>query len=153
MAVAKLVAGDPHRGVLRVLGRQRDLGASTGFLPPLFAITHGASGLFITYSLATMLFNKTHLEVANNRLRISVRPLPWRASIEIPVYDVKQLYAKEIRSTGSGSSKKFSLVAQRQNGTEVVLMRELDKREQARALEGLIEDHLRIKNVPVVGES
>ena len=127
-------------------------------LPLLFIITHGGSGLFVTYALAANFFNKTRLEVTHNHLTIAVRPLWWRRKIEIPTNDLKQLYVKEVVGqtdpdvSNSKGTLHYYLVAQRRSGGEVILMKELQTPEQARAIESLIEDHLRIENVAVDGE-
>ncbi len=111
-----------------------------GSLPPLFYVTHGLPGLFVTYVLLCTVFNKTVIEVEAGVLSVRHGPFPWPRPPDLAARDVLRLAVN--RRVGGKGAVSFDVVAERAWGKPVPLVKGLQLEEQARLIERLVEEHL-----------
>ncbi|MBK8974298.1 MAG: hypothetical protein IPM29_00070 [Planctomycetes bacterium] len=120
----------------------------------LFPLGHVAVGLGIGYFALAKLLNTTGVEVDAHELRVTHRPLPWRAPPRLPTADVEQLYVVQRVSHGKdgATSTSWDLCAVTRENAALKLIRGLEQLEQALWLEQEIERTLQIRDRPVAGE-
>ncbi len=130
---------------------------STGgpLIMKLFPILHVLAGLAVLYSTLCMFLNKTYVDVRDNYLTVTHKPIPWyKGSLDVPADELKQLYVSQKTHRGkNGVSYSYILNAKRYNGTdiEVLAIPELTSL-QLKQIEEYIENHIGIEDEPVKGE-
>jgi len=122
----------------------------------LFSLLHVAVGLGLSYFTLCGFVNRTTVEVERGQT-LSVRhgPLPWRGARTLDVADVAQLFVGASRRSDrdGATSPSFALAALTKDGQRVTLMRVAGfGLEEALYLEQELERHLRIRDLPVIGE-
>ncbi len=120
----------------------------------LFPIAHVAVGIGLIYVCLVLLLNHTTVRVAQGEMSIRHGPIPAPGNRRIAADDVEQLYVRHERETRSkgGESHVYPLLARLRSGKEIKLLPRNSEVEVARAVEQLVETHLRIEDAPVAGE-
>jgi hypothetical protein len=120
----------------------------------IFPIGHVAVGLGLIYACLVGILNRTKIEIARNEISVHHGPIPAGRNRTIPVSEIDQLYVKHERKSGGNSSPhgSYPLVAKLVSGREVKLLPRNCELDVARAVEQLVESHLRINDQPVHGE-
>ncbi len=116
-------------------------------------------GVGLAYYAVVEWLNKMHIYVSDKKIAIKHKPVPWFGNREIPVSNIKQLYAKEeIDDSGEEKWVNYEIhavtrsgdkikIAGWQVGSEQALMRD-----QALFIARQVESYLNIKHEPVKGE-
>jgi hypothetical protein len=126
-------------------------GTPTGF--KIFALGHVAVGVFLTYTTAAKLFNRTTIVVDADALRIEHAPLPWRGAGVYPARELAQLYCRRDEHRGkNGVTIDYSVHALCKDGSARKLISGLPEPEEALFLEHKIERALELRDTPVAGE-
>ena len=113
----------------------------------VFPLAHVAVGLGLIYGVVTMLVNRTTVRVRNGLLEVRHGPIYYPGSRSIPVDDVDQLYCTQQVDSGGkrGPTIKHPLHVQLKSGRTVPLLPGNTDADVARAVEQLVEKHLRIE--------
>ncbi|MFB6264791.1 MAG: hypothetical protein ABEL76_14370, partial [Bradymonadaceae bacterium] len=107
--------------------------------------------------LVYLAFNRTILEVSTAtaggpRLRVTHRPLPWKAPGTFDLSDVDQFFIEERATKGRyGRNYHYDLVLQRQNGESETCLQSIGSR-QAADVERALEAALGLEDREVPGE-
>lgn len=125
----------------------------TPWLMIVFPIAHLAVGVGLTYTVLAMFLNKTIVRVSGGMLKVSHVPLPWGVNRSLPSSDIEQLFCekKEVRNKNSVTGH-YTLFALLRGGKRVKLLSNLESASEARYLETLLEQRLRIPQRLVAGE-
>ena len=120
----------------------------------IFPIGHVAVGLGLVYAILTMLFNRTTVRVRHGELSVSHGPIFYPGSKSLPVDDIAQLYCTVELNPGKhgAANLRHPLHAQLKSGRSVVLIKSSTNRNLLRAVEQLLEQHLKLEDQPVDGE-
>ena len=116
----------------------------------VFPIAHVAVGVGLTYTVLASFLNSTLIRIDHREIVIQHGPLPWPGNRVIAINDVEQLFCQEKKS--SKGISQYSLCAILKGGKRKELLPGLETPQQARFIEQQIEDFLRIKDRPVIGE-
>ena len=85
------------------------------FLLPVFAV-----GVGLAYYAVVEWLNKIHIYASDKKIAIKHKPVPWFGNKEIPVSDIKQLYAKEeIDDSGEGKSVTYEIHVITRSGKKI----------------------------------
>ncbi len=134
------------------LGPARPSGAMA-LMPILFPLLHVAVGLFLTYWLLCLFFNRTTIQVNEQELSIRHHPLPWPGSRALNPVDIDQLFCKErVSRSKNGTSRSYQLHARVRDGKKHKLLDNLDDQDHALFLEQRLEKLLGIQDRRVAGE-
>ncbi|MCY1078612.1 hypothetical protein [Archangium lansingense] len=109
----------------------------------------------LTYGALTSFLNRTVLTATRERLSVRSGPLPAALSREVDASEVAQLWCEEHVSRSrdrNTTSTRYSLNATLKDGRVVHLVKDFPRREEARALERLIERYLGITDRATSGE-
>jgi len=117
----------------------------------VFPLAHVAVGVGLAYVVLTMLFNRSHVVVDRGTLTVTHGPLPWPGAT-LNSDDVEQIYCNRVGGKNSDSSPTFSVQARLKDGSVKTLLSNVQASEEALYLEQAIEQHLRIRDLPVAGE-
>lgn len=100
------------------------------------------------YSAVAGLLNRSSIYVSKEAIKVRHKPLPWLGNKKLKVEGIKQLYAKEKRSTDSEKNTRVSyeVYVVPGNGKDIKLIGGLEKNEQAAFIEQKITKYLGIKN-------
>ncbi len=100
------------------------------------------------YSAVAGLLNTSSIYVSKEAIKVRHKPLPWPGNKRLQVEDIKQLYAKEKRSTDSEKNTRitYEIYVVTGNGKDIKLIAGLEKNEQAVFIEREIEKYLSIKD-------
>jgi hypothetical protein len=111
-------------------------------------------GLGLTYWALAQLLNRTVVSLQGESLAVRFRPLPWRGAVTIPAAAIEQLCVRERAAyyIHNVPVPGFSVMAIVRGGDEVLVVRNLPLAAQARYLEWVLEDALRVVDRPVAGE-
>lgn len=121
----------------------------------LFPSIHLVVGLFLAYSAAAKLFNKTYLDIHDDHLHIEHKPLPWwKGKKKIPIDSITQIYVKEkITRNKNRTHRYYTLRALIKDGFDMELLNIGDlSSEKAKEIENQIEAFLSISDEAVKGE-
>lgn len=130
----------------------------------LFSLPFFAAGIFIAYFSITGLVNSTIIDLADGKLSVQHKPLPWPGTPAIPAGEISQLYSVErvhhhssrsssgVRRSGSTSFTYEVRIIQGSENREVKLVGGLTEAGQALFIEHTIEHHLGIADRAVRGE-
>lgn len=119
----------------------------------LFALGHAAIGILILYTVLAGYLNKTVVSVSSKLLTVQHGSLPWPGNKQLYPTSITQIYCKEHISHGRRSvSYTYQVHAVTTPGTDDILLRDLERSEQAHFIEQEIERFLGIKDWPVRGE-
>jgi DNA-directed RNA polymerase subunit RPC12/RpoP len=106
--------------------------------------------LFLAYRL-----NSTTIVIRDGHLRIRHGPVPWPGRRDLPVDSIRQVYSQMYHEhalrRGDGYTS-YRVRVLRVDGTELLLVNDLPRQEQALYLEQEIERYLRIDDELVRGE-
>lgn len=123
------------------------------FIMLVFPLAHVAVGLGLLYACLVLLFNSTSIRVAQGRLEIRHGPIPAPGNRIVSVDDIEQLYVKHERHPGKNSTThQYPLLARLKSGQQIKLLPKISDLDVSRAVEQLIEAHLRIEDNSVPGE-
>ena len=125
---------------------------SGNLLMLLFPIGHVAAGVFITYSALTGWLNSTRIRVDQGRISVRHGPLPWLGNKTVDGSMLKQLYSKEVITSGRSTTVTYEVHVITAGGTDLKLVDRLETSEQALYIEQEIERYFRIEDAPVRGE-
>jgi hypothetical protein len=125
-------------------------GGGPGGMMLWFPLVHVAVGLFIGYRALTSLLNKSIFRVSASKLTVSHGPLPWPGGGEHSTSSIDQFYVCEHR--GNKGARSYKLYA-RIDGMGVPVSAAFDSPETPRYLEQRFEDHLRLGDERVDGET
>jgi len=115
-----------------------------------FPLLHVAAGIGLTYTVATMFFNKTTIKVDPTELTVAHGPLYWPGALSLPTVGIDQLYVAERRGNrGARTYRLFAIV----EGTARQISTGHSDIDLVRYLEERIEKHLRIRDRRVAGEA
>jgi hypothetical protein len=119
-----------------------------------FPLIHVALGLGVTYYVIAGWCNRTRILVGQGKVAIRHSPIPWFGNIEIDSSNLKQVYTQERvgRSRRGNDHTTYEVRAVTEDGRNMKLLGGLETSEQALSIEHQIEKHLRIRDVPVIGE-
>jgi hypothetical protein len=111
--------------------------------------------LIVLYQAACNLKNYTTYRVEDGRLTIRSGPLPFKRHRTYAAADIDQIWIKEIsdKDTDGDPFTYHRLCLLTKGGRDITLVKKLDSVEQARALEKVLEERLRIGDRPVEGEA
>lgn len=125
---------------------------------PLFArffmIPFQVIGLVTAYIAVAFFCNRTIIRIADDRLTVRARPIPWMNNRDLAVDTLDQLWCMEyVAYTQNDVPQfRFSVEAMLKDGTKLRLIPGLEQPEQALYLEGLLEKKLGIVDRPMGGE-
>ncbi len=109
----------------------------------------------LTYGALTSFLNRTVLTATRERLSLRSGPLPAALSREVDASEVTQLWCEKHERRSKGRTTPdvhYSLNATLKDGRVVHFVKDLAMREEAQALERLIESYLGIANRATSGE-
>lgn len=120
----------------------------------LVLMVFAAAGFGIFYSILAQVFNRTRVALRGEVLTVHSGPLPWRGEVSIPAAGIEQLYVREgvAYEINEVPVPGYSVIALVRGAGEAVIVRNLPEADQARYLEWVIEDALRVVDRPVSGE-
>jgi hypothetical protein len=122
----------------------------------LFGVFHAGVGLWLAYSTAVLLFNKTSLRIDSSQLSVRDGPLPYGKPRCLNTAELTQCYVKAprpIRRKNQTVNTGYDLVARLNDGSTQVLIENLPELDQARYLEQEIEKTLGLSDRHVSGEA
>lgn len=120
--------------------------------PAIGGLLHLAVGVALAWASAAQLFNRTTVEVVDDRLVVRHGPVPVLTprGTSLPLAEVQQLYAR--RKVEADGDEDFQLVALREDGRHERLVEGLDGSRLPLFLEQEIEAHLGLPDRAVPGE-
>jgi len=127
-----------------------------GFFLPLL-VPHTWLVLAFIYASFTMLLNKTIVQVRNDEVAVSHRPIFYWGNYVVPVHDIQQFYCSERQGRWSSNwrpnqySQHFDLNALLTDGSKLRLLT-LEQVDEALFIEQELERHLHIADRLVTGE-
>lgn len=117
---------------------------------------HLLVGVCLLYYTIATLVNTTYIMVDRHRITIDHKPLhmPFYPNRDIPIREVKQFFTKKYMSgkTNGNPNYAYSLHLQKEDGSEVRLLKGLKRPNHARYVEQEVERFLDIPDQPVEGE-
>ena len=122
---------------------------------PVFALLLFAIPIVMLYVGLVHLVNRTEITLSLDGLSIVNKPLPWPGRKKISSSEIAQLFVdKYYVQRKHGQSIHFRLNAIMRDGRKVVLIKSFEHPDPdiAKFVERIIEDQLRIKDQPVMGE-
>ena len=96
---------------------------------------------FLTYFYLGRVFNRTILEVKDNNLSSSHKPVPWFENISFHSKDLQEIYSKEVRA----KTMNYIVKGKLKDGKEVKLISFLQKPEDALFIEEKLKKYLKVK--------
>lgn len=114
-----------------------------------------ATPIVMLYLGLVHLINRTEITLSLDGLSIVNKPLPWPGRKKISSSEIAQLFVdKYYVQHRRGQSIHFRLNAIMRDGRKVVLIKSFEHPDPdiAKFVERIIEDQLRIKDQPVMGE-
>jgi hypothetical protein len=124
---------------------------SFSIIGAIFPLAHVAVGVGLTYYTIAGFFNRTTFRLDERNLSVRHAPLPWKGNHTLAREDIKQLYCEhEVNQGKNGPNHSYYLSA--------VLVDERKVRlgsmpvDQAKYIEGLLEERLGISDMQVPGE-
>jgi hypothetical protein len=123
-------------------------------LAPLINLLPTLLGLLFAYTLLMFLFNRTVIEIADERVSFSHGPLPWFPGRSFNAGELEQLFCEEHinRLSRGAPDYDYELKALTTDGRTLCLLSDIPDAEQAWFLEEQIERRLGITDRPVPGE-
>jgi hypothetical protein len=112
-----------------------------------FPLIHAAVGAALTYWTLALYVNSTVLRIADGRLTIRHRPLPWFRNHDLPVDSFKQLFVRRRTRRRKGREiHTYEVILDSEDDPYLKLLTGLPRRDQAEYIEWAIEDFLGIAN-------
>ncbi len=115
--------------------------------------------MIICYFVVAKVGNATIIRLNNSLLTVRVGPLPVGGNKDVKVQDIDELFCEKKTNTSSDSRSNqyyttiyYNVVVQLKTGQRVIVVFALEKYEDARYIEQLVEQHLGITHRPLAGE-
>lgn len=131
------------------------IGGGAPLVFTLFPLIHVAVGVYLAYYTACLFFNKTFVDINDNYLTVTHKPIPWwRGNKDIGISEIEQLYVKENKSSSkNGTSYSYELRAKmRDKSDKSIIAVDGMESQQLLQIEDYLERFIGIVDRPVKGE-
>ncbi|MEL6866849.1 MAG: hypothetical protein AAFP19_20665 [Bacteroidota bacterium] len=121
----------------------------------LFPLIHVGIGLWLIYYTACLFFNRTFIDIADDYLLISHKPIPWwKGNKTIPTKEIEQIYVKQHnKKSKNGTTTTYEIRAKLTDKRDISLLSIGDiASEKFHRIEEELEEFIGITDAPVKGE-
>lgn len=122
----------------------------------VFPIVHVAVGVGLTYYTLATLLNTTTITIEGRKVSVRHNPVPWKGNRTFSAGDITQLYCAEAALTSSDNNGPtqhyYDVCLLDANNRKLKLLSNLSSKEEALAIEKIIEERLGLDDEVVAGE-